>query len=550
LKKYCLLLLVLFFHACKKHLAETRTHTSSDYDKGESFLWVQNDSAFYYFNKVATGSADSLQIAMATNRMACIQTDAGDYFGSQQNLLLSLKFLDESRQEDHKCLSSNYNELGNTSLGLSNYDEAIKYYGLALKFSPSSELTTIGLNNLAVAYRKRKQYIQAIAIYKSLIEENNKNKKEYARVLSNLAKVKWLQDSGYDAAPELMEALHIREDEKDEAGLNASYAHLSDYYFNSHPALALQYANKMYVIARKFSSPDDELEALRKLILLTTAEKSKTYFTRYQYLQDSVQTRRNAAKNQFALIRFDAEKNKMDILRLQKENAEKEYQVIFLVLAVVILIAITVIIIMLNRKRKQQIQLEAQNTIRESKLNTSKKVHDVVANGLYKIMVKVQHDDGMDKNIFLDEVEVLYEKSRDISYEQPITNRIEFSNEIKQLLTSFSTPAIKVLLVGNERELWSGVGENLKHEIKHVLQELMVNMRKHSSAKNVVVKFDQQNKELIIEYSDDGVGLQPGFSKGNGLNGMENRIAEIGGRLTFDTSAVKGLKIHIQTPIA
>jgi tetratricopeptide (TPR) repeat protein len=548
LKKYCLLLLCVSFYACNKQQENISIQTSPDYEKGESFQNLRNDSAFYYFNKVATGSTDSLLIARAYNSMACIQTDAGDYFGSQESSLLSLKFLNESVLEDRKCLSSDYNELGNTSLGLSNYNEAIKYYGLALRFSSDSGFSKQVLNNQAVAFRKRNQYYQAIAIYKSIIKENNKDKKEYARVLSNLAKVKWLLDSNYNAAPDLLTALHIREQEKDDAGLNASYAHLSDYYLNSHPALALQYVHKMYAIAQKFSSPDDELEALQKLILLSPAEDSKRYFTRYQYLRDSVQTSRNAAKSQFALIRFEAEKNKTNILTLEQQNTEKEYQIIFLVLAVLILIAVTVIIAILNRKGKQKIQLKAENSIRESKLKTSKKVHDVVANGLYQIMVKVQHDDGMDKDILLDEIEMLYEKSRDISYEQPVTNNVDFSEEIKQLLTSFSTPGIKVLLVGNEKELWANINEAAKHELKHVLQELMVNMRKHSAARNVVIKFEQQNNHLHILYTDDGIGLKPGFSKGNGVANTENRMHEIGGRLTFDEHTVKGLKINIHVP--
>ncbi|MDH7464209.1 tetratricopeptide repeat protein [Chitinophagaceae bacterium 26-R-25] len=527
-----------------------RIPTNSDFEKGESFMGLRNDSAFYYYNKVAAGSSDSLLMAMANNRMACIQTDAGDYFGSQQSLLLSLKYLSELKQEDRKCLSSDYNELGNTSLGLKNYDEAIKYYDLALKFSSGKPFTRIALNNKAVAYRKKKQYAQAISIYKSIIEESDKSRQEYARILSNLANVKWQRDSNYNAASELQTALHIREKEKDEWGLNASYAHLSDYYLKSHPALALRYGNRMYETAQQLRSPDDELEALQKLIPLSSVENSKHYFARYLYLRDSIQTSRNAAKFQFALIRFEAEKNKADILRLQKENAEKGYQITFLVLVVLILVAITVIIITLNRKRKQKIQLKAQNSIRESKLKTSKHVHDVVANGLYQIMVKVQHDDNMDKDVFLDEIEMLYEKSRNISYEQPVTDSVDFSGEIKQLLSSFSAPDIKVLLVGNEKELWAGVGRNVKHELKHVLQELMVNMRKHSSAKNVVVKFDQQEDQLLIQYADDGTGLQPGFSRGNGLRGIENRIDDICGSVTFDTHITKGLKIYIRVPIS
>ncbi len=550
LRKISILLLIAICCACNKQQNVVSIKTNSDYEKAESFLNKRNDSAFYYFNKVATGSADSLLIARAYNSMAAIQSDAGDYFGSQQSLLLSLKFLNDHKEEDRYCLSSNYNELGNTSLNLRNYDAAINYYDLALTFSPNEDFEIVTLNNKAVAYQKTKQYSEAITIYKSIINDSRKNTKRYARILSNLARVKWLQDSGYNAAPELLAALHIREEEKDNWGLNASYAHLSDYYSASQPELALLYAGKMYGMAQQLCSPDDELEALQKLILLSSPKNTKQYFVRYQYLSDSLQASRNAAKNQFALIHFDVEKNKVDNLRLQKENAEKENYIILLALAILVLTALTVIIIILNRKRKQRTQLEAQNAIRESKLITSKKVHDVVANGLYRIIVEIEHSNTINKEELLDKIEILYEKSRDISYEQPFTNQIEFTDEIKHLLTSFSTSDIKVLLAGNEKELWNSVNEKIKNELKHVLQELMVNMRKHSNAQNVVIKFEQQNKMLHIQYTDDGIGLQPGFRKGNGLINTGNRINDIGGELTFDANLAKGLKIHIRIPIA
>lgn len=41
---------------------------------------------------------------------------------------------------------------------------------------------------------------------------------------------------------------------------------------------------------------DDELEALTKLMNLSPAKQLKQYIIRYQYLNDSMQTARNAAK--------------------------------------------------------------------------------------------------------------------------------------------------------------------------------------------------------------------------------------------------------------
>src|SRR5690606_402122 len=223
-------IIILYFAGCNKADHKSLIETSFDYKKGEFFLNAQNDSAFYYFNKVVAGSADSLQIAMAYNKMAVIQADAGDYYGSQENLMASLSHLKETNEKDHYCLFSNYNELGLSNLSLKNYDNVIEYFDHALKFVYNDDYKIYPLNNKALAYCKMKEYARAIPIYQSILERSRKNSLEYARVLSNLARAKWLQSPGYRATPELLLALQIRKNENDTWGLNASYSHLSDYY--------------------------------------------------------------------------------------------------------------------------------------------------------------------------------------------------------------------------------------------------------------------------------------------------------------------------------
>ncbi|ANH84111.1 histidine kinase [Niabella ginsenosidivorans] len=537
-----MLIAIACFFGCTRQRNTTPVVTSTDYKKGESLLNIKNDSAFYYFNRAASASTDSLQIAMAYTYMAIIQSDAGDYFGSQESLLQSLKLLDERKEKDQQCLLSDYNELGSTSLRLKNYDAAIDYYNQALKFTKDSNYKRVTLNNKAVACQEKKEYAQALAIYSSIISESRTDNKEFARILSNMAKVKWLQHPGYNAAPEFLTALQIRKNENDNWGLNASYAHLSDYYQHAHPDSALIYANKMYAIARQLNSPDDELYALQKLTLLSPPEAIKTYFTRYQQLSDSLQTARNNAKNQFALIRYEVAKNKADKLALQKDNTEKKIQILVQwgLLSGTIILAI--VIFFWYKRRKQRM-------IREQQLNTSRKIHDEVANGIYRIMSEVEHAAFVEKEPLLDKLDIVYERSRNISYEHPETVHPDFQQSITELLESFASETTRILIVGNTKEIWEGLLPKAKTALKHVLQELMINMKRHSAAGNVVVKFERSESLLKILYSDDGIGLPPGFHYGNGLTSTENRMKMIGGRIIFDRTTTKGLKIQLYIPM-
>lgn len=517
--------------------------TSSDYQKGESFYNVNNDSAFYYFNKTAAGSHDSLEIAMSYTYMAMIQSDAGDYFGSQESLLQSLKHLNEKKTFTRAYFLSDYNELGSVNLNLKNYDAAIAYYDEALRFTEEDDSKIIALSNKAVAYQKKQQYAQAIAIYESILNKSKTDAKRYARILSNMALTKWLQDSNYHAAPDLLHALRIQENEDDKWGLNASYAHMADYYFYSRPDSAFIYASRMYNIAQQLNSPDDELEALGKMLALGPPENMKKYFSRYQYLNDSLQTSRNNAKNQFALIRYDVAKNKADNLSLQKENAEKKTEILLQWVMLIGLTTAAFIIFFWYRKRRQRM-------LREQQLKTSQKVHDIVANGLYHVMSKIEYGEELNKEMLLDDIEVLYEQSRNISYDYIEETPDDYYKSITSLLESFGSESTRILIVGNSKEIWNTIKPKVKKELTYVLRELMINMKKHSEATNVVVRFERQGNGLEIVYTDNGKGLPADFHYNNGLRNTETRISNIGGNISFDNSTPKGLKIQLNIPIA
>jgi Flp pilus assembly protein TadD len=541
--QFYLPILIYCFCYCKNKQEQLPALRFPGFEKAESYFNVNNDSAFYYFNLIATNSTDSLETATALTYMGIIQTYQGDYFGGQESYLRSLTYLNERKETHRYCLQSNYNELGNNNLSLKNYDAAIGYFDKALQFTTSNDYQIIALNGKALAYQKKGAYKQADSLYNTIIGFIKNNPKEYARILSNQAKTRWLQNPGYPAVPELLQALSIRESIKDIRGLNASYAHLSDYYANSQPDSALYYAKKMYATARQINSPDDELEALSKLLNLSPAKQLKQYIIRYEYLNDSLQTARNSAKNQFALVRYEAEKNKADNLQLQKDNAQKNVQLLRQQIIIVFTIVFFVAVIVWYSKRKQRIESE----YRLAQLKTSQQVHDVVANGLYRIMTEIEHEDTIEKEPLLDKIEVLYERSRNISYEPPAAAHNNFSGTVSGLLTAFASSTTKVYVTGNSKSLWDQITTQAQMEIEQVLQELMINMKKHSAAQNVVLKFEPQEDIIQIGYSDDGVGLPPDFKYGNGLTNTENRIKRIGGNFTFEETT-KGLKIRISIP--
>jgi len=532
--------------ACRKTQKIVSEDQWADYRKAYGLLTTNKDSAFFYFNRSASRSVDKEQVALAYYNMAMIQSDAGDHYGAQESLTLSLKSLDEHRFKDRNYLATDYNEIGMTCTRLTNYDQALKYYELALHFADDTTFKPYILNNRGNAYKKLKMYSQALASYKEVIPLIDKRSTAYARTLTNLATTKWLSDRHYDAAPELRKALNIRLNQNDLWGENSSYANLSDFYFDRKPDSALWFARKMYAIASRLQSPDDEMEALQKLAILSSSTEAKPYFLRYQALSDSLETKRNAAKNQFALIRYNVEKNKAENLQLQKENSEKGYQ-----LAGVLLIAVlgSALGALWYRKRNQTLKLEAENNIQQNKLRLSRKVHDIVTNGIYRVMNEVEHNDEIDRGDLLDKLEVVYDQSRDITYEKDQAPTDDVAGKINTLLNAFKSKSIKLAIVGNKTTLWQHVDSKITTQLELVLQELMVNMSKHSQATQALVGFESDNKSLMIIYRDNGVGLPADVQFGNGLQSTVSRIEGIGGHLTFERQEGRGLQLQITIPL-
>jgi signal transduction histidine kinase len=537
----------VFFHGCRNQSRKVSSGYSF-FQWGEYlYYYEKTDSAFLMFSRAVNSTTDNIEKSKAYSYMGTMQQEAGDLYGAQESLTAALQTLDVNNEKHRDLIASLYNTLGNTSLDLKKYNEAIGFYDAALAVAKEKNYILEMLNGKATALQKEGNYADAIAIYDSILHLQPADKSLTARAISNRARTKWLQDPNYPALEEYRSALKIRIDSQYNRGLNASYAHLSDYYSRVQSDSALFYAQKMHQKAKEIENPDDMLEAVDKLIRLNSSTASKQYwYEEFKKLNDSIQMARDTAKNQFALIRYDVQKSKTDNLILQQHiNRQRLLIAGVAVLATIVIIALS----LWYGRRRRRLKLESENAIRESQLKTSQKVHDVVANGLYIIMNELEHLDTLDKEPLLNKIEGLYEKSRNISYEDLPRKSADQDKEIHQLLISFANEHTKVIVVGNQQIFWTKITAFQKNELQLVLNEIMINMQKHSNAKNVVVQFKQENNTGFIKYKDDGKGFKDGAKFGNGLNNTVSRIRSLNGQVNFEKSGGQGVSIEISFPL-
>ena len=546
MKKLIPLLFLTIIFSCTKNTVEADSANNKTYLKATDFRDTgEKDSAYIYYALAKDEFLkinDSLFMAKCLINMAIIQTDQGDHFGGIETSLEAEKMLKKNDSITRQLKSSNYNNLALASAKQENYKNAEKYYDLALQNSSEPESQYIYYNNIANNYLDLKDFGKAKEFYKKALKTEDSI--AYARTLNNLGRCLFAENKNINVLNYFLQSLKIRESKQDYWGLNSSYATLADYYKEKEPQKALFYAGKMYNIAQKIESPDDRLEALEKLITLEKSDHSKKYFSEYQKLNDSLQTARAKARNQFALIRYETEKAKT-------ENIEKENYIFRQRVSIAFLVTGLLVGLFWYLRRKKRLEQEKEIEVKNTQIKYSKKIHDVVANGLYQTMVEVENQEELDKEKLLDKLEKMYEESRDIAHED-LNEQIEkeFSVKLFEMISSYSSPQQKVLVIGNEQTIWQNVSQNIQSEIFYALRELMINMKKHSQATLVSVKFEKIENILKIKYTDNGLGMGNAENKKlSGIKNTENRIENIGGDINFEKNLQKGLQVNISIPI-
>jgi len=557
-----LLIFFLIVYSCKQnHTNQTSLLNNKNHDKANEFRDKQiSDSAFYYYNIAKDEyllNKDSTKAAQAIINMAIIQSNSGDYFGSIETSLEADTLLAKKKDSISKgFLAANYNNLAVASNSLKNYDEAEHFYRLALENVVKLKNKFVYYNNIGDVLITKGEYKNAIPYLQAALKSTDSV--DYARAINNWARAKYLENQNFNPLPFYNRALNIRSKSDNKLDLNSSFANLCDYYRDQDKSIALDYAKKMEAAAIAANSLPDRLQAFKRIILLD----SKNYqinFQNFTSLNDEIQLGVNRAKNQFALIRYGVEKSKAENSILKVDKLESQKKLIYLVFAIVGLITIIIIGTISYKRRqkrleqekeilKQEKQLEVKNT----ELKYSKRVHDVVANGIYQVMTKIENHLDISRDETLDDLEYVYNRSRNISYDSyDQEDQYEvFTEKISKLLSYFRNDQVDTILIGNDVEVWEDISDANKAEAYQVLRELLINMKKHSRADRVTLKFERTFEKVKVFYQDTGIGIKKENILKNGMRNMVNRIENIGGYIIFETQTEKGLEVNFSIPVS
>ncbi|WP_017495296.1 tetratricopeptide repeat protein [Flavobacterium sp. WG21] len=488
--------------------------------------------------------------------MAAIQQVNGDYYGSKETVTDALPYV----KKKSLYVAAINNTLGIADKELSLYDDAILYYEEAAKDYKDPVEKQAPLNNIASIYIQQKKYDKAINLLESFLRKKLLNEKAQPTkkplILDNLGYAyfkKGINEKGFRL---MSEALQIRNEINDTYGSIESYLHLAIYYSKKDNQKSNKNALEAYNIATNLNSIDERLEALQILISNDHSPQTSKYVQRYFKLNDSIIKVRNNFKNKFAKIKYDAKVEKDENAKLRLEKAETQLSLqrakyLKIVSAIIFFFLIVLIVIVVRYYKNKNKAIEFKTSYM-TEARIAKKIHDELANDVYNVIAFAESQPLSKENTrenLLQKLDDIYSRVRGISRENnKIETGADFTYSIKEMLSTYKTNERNIIVTNLESINWETINDTKKITISRILQELMVNMRKHSNATIVGIKFENNEKSIAINYTDNGKGFEKATIAKNGLQNMEQRIQAVKGTITFDTAPDKGFKANLSIP--
>ncbi len=540
-------------------LSKTYFYLGYYYDKK-----TRLDSAFTNYTmayKLSFKIHDSITSTNLLTNIAALQNKLGDFVGAQKNAIKGIQLLNKKKHS--KKLYKLYNTLANSFQSNLQFTEAKIAYNDALKHSASYIDTIMCQNNIALNYKKQKNYKEAIRLYQGIIQE--KKLDQYpttkARVYDNLGYTQFLENNnnGLDV---ILQGKNLRQQHKDNFGLYASHIHLTEYYLNKNKNKALSHAKKALSISEKIKSPDAKTEALKHLIALK--EKARQEILEYLSLKDSINFAEKTIKNKYAAVRFLSEKKENENLQLKANNAQqalltqkantRNWLLAFGMLA----LGISAFFIWRRYRtenKAKQIISKQKNTIEA----LQKELHHRVKNNLAIINAFISStiDDSNDPKIIeklaelqnrissINEVHMQLYNSSDVVH---VNLKAYVNSLVQNVATTQNKPNIKVQQhINPEVKLPA----DTSFPIGLIINEFLTNSYKYAftDSGEITIVIQDDTNALNISLSDNGKGLPENLNLDNlttyGLRIMKLLSKQLKASFNLQNNNGVHLQIHI-----
>jgi two-component system sensor histidine kinase UhpB len=222
--------------------------------------------------------------------------------------------------------------------------------------------------------------------------------------------------------------------------------------------------------------------------------------------------------------------------------------------------------------KKSQLQLEKnrqlttiiQDHIEDERRSLARELHDEL--GQYVSAIKIfaknitNRSKGKDNDIQESSISVtaaanqIYDGMHNIirKLRPGSLDNLGLKDTLKDLVANWNKQHKRLDITLSANANLDNLGEAININVYRIIQEAMNNCLKHADASKVNIVIEERNKNLFLEFSDNGVGFNRSIlinTKQFGLVGIQERVNSLGGEFELITKKDKGTILKFYIPI-
>jgi signal transduction histidine kinase len=192
-------------------------------------------------------------------------------------------------------------------------------------------------------------------------------------------------------------------------------------------------------------------------------------------------------------------------------------------------------------------ELLATNSRAAERLRISRELHDVFGHRLAALSVNLEAAARVrsdEKPRFIDNAREgakgLLHDVREVVTHLRRDAPIDLASLLELLVRDVPKPSVHL-----ECPPMLDVGDpDVAQTVLRCTQEIVTNSIKHSAGNNLWIRLRTSAEGIEVSAEDDGQGA-PAYHEGNGLRGMRERLATIGGTMNVESAENAGFRVHI-----
>jgi len=205
---------------------------------------------------------------------------------------------------------------------------------------------------------------------------------------------------------------------------------------------------------------------------------------------------------------------------------------------------------------------ESELLVMQERTRLSHELHDSLAQTIASLRIQIR---VMDETFHSNDEKSIWHQMERIEYTIDQAN-----DQLRELITHFRIPineqglipSIETSIRQTQEEMGIRIyfqnewpqqefPEDVELNVLRIVQECLVNIRKHSRAKVVRVLLSYRDDEYIVLIEDDGIGFEENevisqHGRQLGLNILRDRAREINARFDIESEPDDGTRIHLQ----